>query len=55
MIFTPYMTPGYWQQPELTAQAFGTDTQGRRYYRSGDAGWLDADGCLWILGRKDRR
>ncbi len=29
------------------------DAQGRRYYRMGDLGRLDEDGCLWVLGRKD--
>jgi feruloyl-CoA synthase len=33
----PHITPGYWRQPELTAQAF--DEQG--YYRIGDAFTLD--------------
>ncbi len=55
VIFTQYMTPGYWRQPELTANVFGVDVAGRRYYRCGDVGRLDADGCLWILGRKDRQ
>lgn len=55
VIFTERMTPGYWQQPERTAEVFGVDARGRRYYRSGDIGRMDADGCLWILGRKDRQ
>ena len=55
IIFTERMTPGYWQQPERTAEVFGVDARGRRYYRSGDIGRVDADGCLWILGRKDRQ
>ena len=55
MIFTERMTPGYWQQPQRTAESFGVDARGRRYYRTGDIGRVDADGCLWVLGRKDRQ
>jgi feruloyl-CoA synthase len=35
----PHVTPGYWRQPELTAQAF--DEEG--YYRLGDAFALDSN------------
>jgi amino acid adenylation domain-containing protein len=50
---TPYAAVGYWKSPELTASRFGVDARGRRYYRMGDLGRLDEDGCLWVLGRKD--
>ncbi|QKV94289.1 amino acid adenylation domain-containing protein [Streptomyces sp. NA02950] len=46
---------GYVNDPERTAQAFGTDPHrpGRRLYRSGDFGrWLP-DGKLEFLGRRD--
>jgi long-chain acyl-CoA synthetase len=38
---------GYWRQPEATAAAI--DANG--WYRTGDAGWLDGDGDLFIYDR----
>jgi SagB-type dehydrogenase family enzyme len=47
------LAEGYWRDPERTAEAFPTDADGRRWYRSGDFGrWLP-DGNLEILGRRD--
>lgn len=43
----PFIMRGYWRQPEATAAAI--DAEG--WYRSGDAGWLDADGDLFIHDR----
>ena len=43
----PFITRGYWNQPEATAAAIDADG----WYRSGDAGWLDADGDLFIHDR----
>jgi acyl-coenzyme A synthetase/AMP-(fatty) acid ligase/acyl carrier protein len=50
-----YLTPGYWRQPERTAQAFtpAPEGGGARIYRTGDLGRLRPDGCLEHLGRKD--
>lgn len=50
-----YLSPGYWNRPDLTAQAFSAADAGTRIYRSGDLGRLSADGCLEHLGRKDSR
>jgi amino acid adenylation domain-containing protein len=52
---SPYVTPGYWQKPELTSAAFVTGPKGKndRIYRTGDMGRLRPDGCLLHLGRKD--
>jgi amino acid adenylation domain-containing protein len=50
-----YLSPGYWQRPDLTAAAFRPDPQegAKRIYHSGDLGCLLPDGCLVHLGRKD--
>lgn len=43
----PFIMRGYWRQPEATAAAIDADG----WYRSGDAGWRDADGDLFIHDR----
>jgi acyl-coenzyme A synthetase/AMP-(fatty) acid ligase len=50
-----YLAPGYWRQPERTAQAFtpAPEGGGARIYRTRDLGRLRADGCLEHLERKD--
>lgn len=46
-IHTPTLMTGYWRRPEATAAVIDD----RGYYRSGDAGHLDADGYLYIRDR----
>ena len=48
-----YLAAGYWNQPELTRQAFAEAGNQERIYRTGDLGRLLPDGCLEHLGRKD--
>jgi acyl carrier protein len=52
-----YLARGYWRQPELTKDRFisNPDKPGERTYLSGDLGYLNPDGELEYLGRKDFR
>ena len=43
----PKVTQGYWKDPEKTAAAFFGD-----WFRSGDIGYLDEDGFLYLTDRK---
>ncbi|MEU6798657.1 long-chain fatty acid--CoA ligase [Nonomuraea wenchangensis] len=43
----PNVTPGYWENPEATAAAF--DEEG--WFHSGDIGYIDEDGCVYIVDR----
>jgi len=42
----PQIMTGYWQQPERTAQAIRNG-----YYHTGDAGYIDDDGFVYLAGR----
>lgn len=50
-----YLTPGYWNSPELNATRFLPDPDGgdRRIFLTGDRGRLAPDGLLEHLGRVD--
>lgn len=50
-----YLSPGYWQRPDLTQAAFLHNPEGgdERIYRMGDLGHMLPDGRLVCLGRKD--
>ena len=42
---------GYYKNPGATVSALVTDSEGRRWFRTGDAGHLDPDGHLIYLDR----
>ena len=46
----PCVMKGYYKQPEKTAQVIDVDG----WYHTGDIGSIDADGYVWITGRKSR-
>lgn len=58
-IRTPYITLGYYQQPDLTKEVFiqnpFTDKINDIVYKTGDLGRIIADGNFEYLGRKDRQ
>lgn len=44
--------PGYWQREDATLDARFIDGDGRAWLRSGDIGYIDEDGFLYIVDRK---
>jgi amino acid adenylation domain-containing protein len=48
-----FLSPGYWQRPDLTADAFSRQPDGLRRYRTGDLGIRRPDGALEHVGRVD--
>jgi long-chain acyl-CoA synthetase len=48
LVESPGNFQGYFKDPEATAQAFTSDGA----FRTGDLGRIDADGYVWITGRK---
>ncbi|MGH8801367.1 MAG: AMP-binding protein [Casimicrobiaceae bacterium] len=57
VVCSEHVCPGYWRRPELDVQVFAPDPSlpGQRRYRSGDLGFVDADGNLNFLGRRGNR
>jgi amino acid adenylation domain-containing protein len=55
LVKSRYLSPGYWQRPELTQEKFFQDPNGsdQKIYYTGDLGRLCSDGCLYHFGRKD--
>ncbi|MFE4924879.1 class I adenylate-forming enzyme family protein [Streptomyces sp. NPDC056661] len=47
-----HVMAGYWRSPELTGRTF-RDDEGVRTLRTGDYGWIDANGYLYFVGRRD--
>ncbi|PLW83572.1 long-chain fatty acid--CoA ligase [Kineobactrum sediminis] len=44
--------PGYWHREDANREAEFIDEQGRQWLRSGDLGYIDEDGFLYIVDRK---
>ncbi|MES2936776.1 MAG: non-ribosomal peptide synthase/polyketide synthase [Pseudomonadota bacterium] len=55
IIRSEHVALGYWNAPELTTAAFGTDAQGQRFYRTGDVGRRGRDGRITVQGRIDQQ
>ena len=57
IVRSKYLSPGYWNNPELTNAKFKFDAEdpNRRIYYTGDLGLMLPDGCLIHKGRKDFR
>jgi amino acid adenylation domain-containing protein len=57
IVRSEFLSPGYWNQAELTAASFRSDPAWpeQRIFCTGDLGSLSSDGCLIYRGRKDFR
>jgi long-chain acyl-CoA synthetase len=52
LIAAPQLMRGYWNQPDETSAVFSTDANGTRWLHTGDIGYVDEDGYLFITDRK---
>ena len=52
VIRAPQLMQGYWRRPEETAEMLRTSEAGERLLYTGDLGYLDADGYVFIVDRK---
>ena len=50
-----FLSPGYWNRPDLTSRCFIPDASGdgRVVFLTGNLGLMRSDGCLEFRGRKD--
>jgi fengycin family lipopeptide synthetase E len=57
VVSSPYLSLGYWNEPELTRDAFSRNANypSIRIYKTGDLARRRADGLLEYVGRKDQQ
>lgn len=48
------MMSGYYNAPEMDEQVFFTDAQGKKWLKTGDIGYMDADGYVYFVDRLKR-
>ncbi len=53
VIHGPQLFQGYWNDPQKTADAF-FERDGKRFFRTGDLGYMDADGYFYFTDRLKR-
>ncbi|MDH3704659.1 MAG: amino acid adenylation domain-containing protein [Acidimicrobiia bacterium] len=53
VIAAPTMMIGYWNRPELTEQSIDVDSDGRRWYHTGDLATEVEPGVFEYVGRRD--
>ena len=53
-ISTPTIMIGYYGEKDETSQIIKTDKNGRKWLFTGDLGYIDEDGCVFIMGRAKR-
>lgn len=53
LVHGPMVFDGYWRRPDATAAAF-VELDGRRFFRTGDIGYVDADGYFFMTDRLKR-
>jgi len=52
LLSAPQLMLGYWNQPDETTAVMSATGDGRRWLHTGDIGYVDADGYLFITDRK---
>ena len=52
LLSAPQLMRGYWNQPGETADVMSSSDDGRRWLHTGDIGYVDAEGYLFITDRK---
>lgn len=53
IVHGPMVFDGYWRRPDATAAAF-IEFDGKRFFRTGDIGYADADGYFFMTDRLKR-